>query len=112
MLRYVNEPERKYYYFAISGDRRYTLVYDNLDVEEPTTDLVSWRFSDAINPGKQTNRLKVVAIGNTIELYVNDQLLDTVQDDLLSQGSVGFLVSSSFEGGVQVSFDNLIVTAP
>ncbi len=111
MLRY-NDSAREYYYFAISGDGNYTLVFDNLDAQEPTTKLIHWTPSSAIKTGASTNHIKIVAVGNTFELYVNDQLLDTIHDERISSGTVGFVVATSEEGGAHIKFDNIMVTAP
>ena len=111
MLRY-NDITKDYYYFGISGEGSYTLVYDNLDIDEPTTKLIHWKRSSAIKTGANTNHIKVIAIANKIELYVNDQLLETIQDDRVSSGTIGFIVSTSDEGGSHIKFDNVIVTTP
>ncbi|MBT3190283.1 MAG: hypothetical protein HN736_15405 [Anaerolineae bacterium] len=111
MFRYDNVA-RDYYYFGISGDGNYTLVYDNLNENKPTTKLIDWKYSDAINIGSSSNHLKVMAVGDTFQLYVNDQLLEIVQDSRISSGSVGFVVSAPLESGVHIVFDNLIITAP
>lgn len=104
--------ERNYYFFAISGEGEYTLVYDHLDEDVPTTKIIDWTPSKAINLGQATNHSIAVLIGDTIELYVNNTLLETVQDEHLTAGSVGFVVSSGTTGGVHVSFERLIVTEP
>lgn len=101
-----------YYVFGISGNGMYTLIYDHLRNDRAMTRIVDWKHSTAIRQGQATNHLKAVLIGETIELYVNDTLLETVRDDRISAGSVGFVVSGSPEGGVHVSFDNLVVTEP
>jgi hypothetical protein len=101
-----------FYIFGISGNGMYTLIYDHLRNEGAMTRIVDWKPSTAIKQGQATNHLKAVLVGNTIELYANGTLLETVQDDLISAGSVGFVASSSPDGGVHVSFDNLVVTEP
>ncbi|MCP4140518.1 MAG: hypothetical protein GY755_09555 [Chloroflexi bacterium] len=111
MLRY-NDVTKDYYYFGVSGEGNYTLVYDNLDIDEPTTKLVHWKHSSAINTGASTNHIKAVLIGDSIALYVNDQLLETVQDAHVSSGTVGFIVSTSDKGGSHIKFDNVVVTTP
>jgi hypothetical protein len=110
MIRYYDAT--KDYCFGVPGDGNYTLVYDNLDVDEPTTKLIHWKYSSAIKTGANTNHIKVVAIGNKIELYVNDEFLETIQDDRVSSGTVGFIVSTSDKGGSHIRFDNVMVTAP
>jgi len=111
MLR-VFGTDLDFYLFGISGDGRYTLIYDHLQKEGAAIRIVDWKPSTAIKQGQATNHLKAVLIGDTIELYANDILLETVQDDRISTGSVGFVASSSPEGTLHVSFDNLVVTQP
>ena len=111
MLR-VFGSDLDFYLFGISGNGMYTLIYDHLRNTGAMTRIVDWKPSTAIKKGQATNHLKAVLVGNTIELYANDTLLETVQDDRISAGSVGFVVSGSPEGGVHVSFDNLVVTEP
>jgi hypothetical protein len=101
-----------FYLFGISGNGMYTLIYDRLDKDVPAVRIIDWKPSTAIKRGQATNHLKAVLVGNTIELYANDTLLETIQDERISAGSVGFVVSSSSEGGVHISFDNLVVTKP
>jgi len=101
-----------FYVFVISGDGYYALAIDGAKRESPEM-LVEWSRSSAILQGaNQINHLKVVAIGDRISYYVNDQLLGEMQHSYLSTGTVGFFAGSLEEGNVQISFDNLKVTAP
>ena len=111
MLRY-DDINREYYYFAISGDGNYTFVFDNLDAQEPTTKLIPWTSSSKINTSTSTNHIRVIAQGNTFELYVNEQLLEKIQDDRISNGTIGFVVATSEDGGAHIKFDNVVVTRP
>ena len=47
-----------------------------------------------------------------MKYYVNDQFLGEVQDARFSTGIVGFFAGTLEEGGVQVSFDNLMISQP
>jgi hypothetical protein len=85
---------------------------ENDENEGARTSIVDWKPFTAIKQGQATNRLKAILIGDTIKLYVNDTLLETIRDDRVSAGSVGFMVSSFPEGEVHVSFDNLVVSQP
>lgn len=101
-----------FYVFVISGDGYYALAIDGAKRESPDM-LVEWSRSSAILQGaQQTNHLKVVVIGDRISYYVNDQLLGETQNSNLSTGTVGFFAGAIDEGNVQISFDNLKVTAP
>jgi hypothetical protein len=102
---------KEFYAFLISGDGFYVFTVDGVDRTEPEI-LVDWTESSAINKGAQTNHLKVVAVGESMKYYVNDQFLGEVKDARFSSGSVGFFTGTLKEGGVQVSFDNLKISKP
>ena len=95
-----------YYYFTISGAGSYRL-YRMSDGEWHT--LVDWTNALAIRtaPGA-TNRLGVLAQGASISLFVNDQLLTTVTDDVLSRGGIGPVVGTftGAGGDAEIAFDN------
>jgi hypothetical protein len=110
IFRYGLEDD-EFYVFAVSGDGYYVLTIDGIEHTEPEI-LVDWTESSAVNKSPQTNRLKVVAVGGSIEYYVNDQLLGEIQNDRLTTGTVGFFAGSNEEGGVHVSFDNLKIYEP
>ena len=103
----VNE----FYVFAISGDGYYVLGINGPDRSDPEL-LVEWTPSPAINLGNATNHIKVEAIGSRIAFYVNDQYLGEVEDNRLTTGLVGFFVGTIDEGGIQIGYDNLKITAP
>lgn len=67
---------------------------------------------DAINQGSATNHIKAECIGNTLSLYANNAMLSSVNDNFLTDGDVGLLASSYDESGVNIQFDNFIVTRP
>jgi hypothetical protein len=83
---------------------------DETESKNPSS--VDWTESPAINKGVQTNHINVVAVGGNMKYYVNDQLLGEVQDTRFDTGVVGFFAGSLDEGGVQVSFDNLVISQP
>jgi hypothetical protein len=101
----------EFYVFAITGDGYYILSIDGSDHTEPDI-ITDWTTSSAINKGQQTNHLKVIVSGNSIQYFVNDQLLGEAQDERLTTGTVGFFAGTTDEGGVQVAFDNLKISKP
>ncbi len=103
--------EKEFYTFLISGDGFYVLTVDGAEREEPEI-LVDWTESSAINKGAQTNHIKVSAVGENMKYYVNDQLLGEIQDTRFGTGVVGFFAGSLDVGGVQISFDNLVISQP
>jgi hypothetical protein len=102
---------KEFYTFLISGDGFYVFTVDGAEREEPEI-LVDWTESSAINKGAQTNHIKVSAVGENMKYYVNDQFLGEVQDIRFSTGVVGFFAGSLDVGGVQISFDNLVISQP
>ncbi len=102
---------KEFYTFLISGDGFYVFTVDGADRDEPEL-LVDWTESSAINKGAQTNHIKIAAVGENMKYYVNDQFLGEVQDTRFGTGVVGFFTGSLDEGGVQVSFDNLVISQP
>ena len=75
--------------------------------------LLSWTWIREINLGMKTNHLKVVGIGDQFELYVNDVLVGLVRESTFRSGSFGFIVETfDDDDGVQVAFDNLVITEP
>ena len=98
-----------FYGFLISGDGYYTFSGIYPDDYFP---LLSWSSIREIKQGKKTNHLKVIAIGEQFELYVNDVLVGLVREGTLQSGPFGFIVETFDDVGVRVAFDNLIITEP
>lgn len=101
---------RNFYALSVSGDG-YFLVSRFVDgVRQPLG--ADWMPSDAVHAGIGTNVLEVVVQGNQVTFIVNGRQLARVEDDRFSHGDVGLYAGSFYEGGVEVQFDNLLVTAP
>ena len=84
-----------------------------LDNEGNSTPLSGkWKFSDAINKGDAENHIKVMCVGDTLQLEVNGEVLSTVHDSTLTRGLVGLMASTYDEGGLDVRFDNFVVARP
>lgn len=73
--------------------------------------LVDLTESPHITSGVAVNSLKVVAVGELIQIYVNDQHLADVTDSSFSEGRVGVYASVYNESPItaRISFDNLRV---
>ena len=67
---------------------------------------------DDIRQGSTTNHIKAECFGNQLTLYVNGVLLTSVSDATLANGDVGLLASTYDEAGVDILFDNFLVTLP
>jgi hypothetical protein len=101
------------YAFLVSSDQYYCLTYINLaNLEEDYGLLGCWLPLAEINGGSHANNLRVVAIDNRLELYVNDILVGSLLEGTQLSGKIGF-VASAYEGnGTQITFDNVRVTEP
>lgn len=96
------------YYFLISGDGYYSISKGEGD---NVNQLVEWTTSSAINEGQATNTIRAVCIDNYLAFYVNGEFLVEFEDGDYAAGYAGF-AATAFEGGnVDVSFDNLTITA-
>ena len=99
-----------FYRFSISGDGYYQV--SKYDGEEWVVLSGDWTPSDAIQMGVATNLLEVVCQGTTMTFLANGVTLTQVEDRSYSRGDVGLYAGSFFEPGVEVHFDDLIVTEP
>lgn len=103
------QDESNFYIFSVSGDGQYALeLYEDND---PIT-LIDWTSSSAILGTGEVNRLRVETSGDTIRLFVNDELLEETSDSTFTSGQVGVAVNTFSNGEATVIFDNLVVLGP
>jgi hypothetical protein len=102
----------QFYRFDITGNGLYVLERHNVDGTW-TRFLDDWVDSAAIKQGlTATNRLKVVAQGPMLSFYVNDQLLQQVNDASYAAGQIALDAGTFGRGGLEVAFDNVVVRNP
>jgi hypothetical protein len=65
-----------------------------------------------INSGSATNHIRFDCNNGTLTLYANGNQVATVFDSSFSSGDVGLQVGTFDEGGVDMLFDNFVVTKP
>ncbi|MEW6716066.1 MAG: hypothetical protein AB1345_00980 [Chloroflexota bacterium] len=100
------------YEFLLSGYGTYCLrFFDNQEAEERPL-LGCWVGIDEMKVGRQTNHLKIKALGNSIEIYLNDVLVGHVRDNRLVTGQIGLIAGTFENGNLLVTFDNLKITEP
>ena len=102
----VARDRKSFYGFTVTSDGRYTLFKYN---DSTFSTLINYTGNQAIRQGTATNTIQVVAQGDQIALYVNNQWLDTVSDSSLSSGAIGFFLYSSTAGG-EAAFANLVIS--
>jgi Tol biopolymer transport system component len=98
-----------FYFFRIRNTGEYDL---RKRVEGEWQNLIPGTNSSHINSGMATNRLKVTAVDDLIQIYVNDQHLADFTDSSLDQGRIGLYASVFTESPIttRVFFDNLQVS--
>lgn len=106
-----NEAGDQYYYFVISSDGYYGIGKVS-GQDQKLLSAEKMMPSDAIQPGGRVNRLRADCIGARMAFYVNDQLLAEVQDAEYPRGDVGLTAGTFEQAGVDIHFDNLLVTKP
>ncbi|MCU0489788.1 MAG: hypothetical protein MUE67_12660 [Anaerolineales bacterium] len=106
-----NEAGDQYYYFVISSDGYYGIGKVS-GQDQKLLSAEKMMPSEAILPGGRTNRLRADCIGERLAFYVNDQLLAEVQDLEYARGDVGLTAGTFEQAGVDIYFDNLVVTKP
>jgi len=70
------------------------------------------QYSSAIHTGLAVNHLRADCVGSSLTFYVNGELVAQAQDTDLSEGDVGLLVGTFGEPGVDIIFDNYLVSQP
>ncbi len=91
------------YYFMINANGYYSILAGEGPNMVP---LVDWQPSDAIRTGIDRNTIRAVCIGDQLAMYVNDELVDSVEDSTYSSGFAGLAVAAG-SNGVDMSFDNV-----
>lgn len=107
----MQDPQR-FYRFEVTGNGLYMLERRNADGTW-TRFLEDWVPSPAINQGiNASNRLQVVAQGPLLSAYVNEVLVQEVNDDLYPAGAIALDAGTFNQPAIQVAFDNLVVRQP
>lgn len=101
----------QYYFFVISSDGYFGIGKVN-GQQQTLLNAEQLMPSEAIRQKKLTNILRAECIGNQLAFYVNNQLLADIKDSAYVQGDIGLTAGSFDEPGVDVHFDNLVVTKP
>ncbi len=105
------QDDQQFYRFDITGNGLYVIERRNSD--GTWTRLVpDWTPTTALNQGLNVvNRLKVIAAGPDLTFYANDVLLTQLSDPTFNSGGIALDAATFGGGNLQVSFDNLAVTA-
>jgi hypothetical protein len=97
------------YYFAIS-DLGYYYVGSLTDGKWTT--LIDWTETTLIHVNA-SNALKVIGIGDELTFYINDTVVDRIQDNAHAEGTSGIGIELYDTGDKShFEFDNFILTTP
>ncbi len=109
ICRYQNA--KNYYAFLISSDGYYGIAL----VQEGIMKLLhgdKLSYSPDIQQGLANNRLHVSCSGTKLSLKVHGHTLAEVEDHTFRKGEVGIIVGSYASPGIEILFDNFIVSRP
>ena len=102
---------QNYYFFIISTDGYYA-VGKVQDGQSALLAQSQMERTGAVLPGAALNHLRGECVGDTLIFYVNQKPVAIVNDPNFTHGDVGLLVGAFDEPGIDVYFDNFIVTKP
>lgn len=97
-----------FYYLVIAGDT-YAAIIKVVNGEQQEISARDLKF-DAIQAGNASNHISADCVGNRLSLSANGNELYSVTDDAYTSGDVGLIVTTYEEGGMDVNFDNFVVT--
>ena len=99
------------YTFLVDPNGYVSLSFYSDAIENPVTPTTDLASSVGVSPLDEVNHLKVVAIGNTILAYINNNLAFQMQDDGAASGEIALIGQSSAEADFQTIFDNVKITS-
>lgn len=110
ICRYVDTDN--FYFFIISSDGYAGVAkYENNELYV-ITESGQMDYTETILQGASYNHITASCVGSTLTLTVNGTQLYSITDTSFSSGEVGFVAKAFSEGGVDIEFDNFVVTKP
>jgi len=100
-----------FYFFIVSSDGFYGIA-KVVDGEQELIGLENMEFSEDINQGNSSNKLRANCIGQNLALYINDQKMMEVTDAQFSSGDAGLMAGTFDVPGTDIHFDNFVVRKP
>lgn len=111
LCRYTKKNKNyNFYYFVITSDGFAGIA--KMASDTPT--LISGNelnASDAIHK-TGSNHIRADCLGEKLTLYINNKLAATATDNEFTGGDIGLIAGTDKTTGVDIHFDNLIVTVP
>ena len=110
----AGDGRNSFYFFFVSSDGYYALgkvVRDARTILSPAEG--SFQPTEALKlEADAVNTLEATCAGTHFALAVNGVVVGTFDDDELARGDVGVIAGTYDEGGVQITFDNVLVQSP
>jgi hypothetical protein len=100
-----------FYFFIVSSDGFYGIAKVIDGVQELIV-LENMEYSDTINQGNSSNKLRADCNGQNLALFINGQKLLEVTDSEYFSGDVGLIAGTFDVAGTDIQFDNFIVRKP
>ena len=109
ICRYLDS--ENFYFFIVSSDGYYG-IGKVVGGEQQLIGEPSMPPSEVINRGDVSNHLSAVCAGSRLSLYINGEFLTEVEDTDFTSGDVGLVAGTFDQPGVDITFDNFVVTKP
>ncbi len=110
ICRFVDN--QNFYGFLVSHDGYYG-IFKMLDGKMILAgNQTNLDFSEVIRQGGVVNHISATCNGEILTLTVNDDVLAEIQDGSFPSGQIGLIAGAYDQAGVEVLFDNLVVTQP
>jgi hypothetical protein len=93
-----------YYEVDINGEGSFAV---GKEVDDEWIQIVEWTTHPTIQPFGRVNRVRLVAEGNQFTLYINDEWMDSFQDNSFASGGIGPVVTAYDTPPARATFDNL-----
>jgi hypothetical protein len=98
-----------YYRFVIYTQGEYEIAKKN---DGMFTSLIRDKLEKPLLSDGTPNNLSAACVGDRLEIYVNNKLAGSITDRDLISGYVGIIAGTDIEPGLDVLFDNFIISQP
>lgn len=106
------QDKENFVYGSVGSDGYYSIVEIKNNQVEILTGKGKYVQSGKIPTGAASYHIRLACEGDTYTLFVNDTKIDSVTRQAGAAGDVGLLVGTFDKGGVEVLFDDFLVSSP
>jgi len=100
------------FYLLIASSDGYWGIAKVVDGDQELIGMSSMEQTSAIDLGNPTQLLRADCVGSTLTLYINGQLVGSVQDTTFAFGDVGLIAGTFDIAGTDMLFDDFTVRQP